>query len=124
MKSQKSRHSGRRSGRGSRRSNRTETRPAQSRPVKLTLWEKIKAFFTPKPKKPSTPESSTARSDSRPRSQSKPGKNGAERKIEQVEVTSPKLFVGNLSFAATETDLSELFNGVGSVRNAEVVTHK
>jgi RNA recognition motif-containing protein len=46
------------------------------------------------------------------------------RKPEPIEVTSPKLYVGNLSFEATETDLSELFSGVGSVRNAEIVTHK
>ncbi len=31
--------------------------------------------------------------------------------------------MGNLSYDATESDLFELFNGVGSVRNAEVVTN-
>ena len=41
-----------------------------------------------------------------------------------MEVTSPKLYVGNLSFDAGESDLSNLFNGVGVVRNAEVVTHR
>jgi RNA recognition motif-containing protein len=41
-----------------------------------------------------------------------------------VEVTSPKLYVGNLSFDATESDLTELFGGVGSVQNAEIVSHK
>jgi RNA recognition motif-containing protein len=46
------------------------------------------------------------------------------RKPEAVEVTSPKLYVGNLSFDATESDLFELFNGVGEVRNAEVVSNK
>jgi RNA recognition motif-containing protein len=46
------------------------------------------------------------------------------RKPELVEVTSPKLYVGNLSFDATESDLFDLFNGVGQVRNAEVVCHK
>lgn len=46
------------------------------------------------------------------------------RKPEAVEVTSPKLYVGNLSYDATESDLFELFKGVGSVQNAEVVTHK
>jgi hypothetical protein len=47
-----------------------------------------------------------------------------KRKPEAVEVTSPKLYVGNLSFDATESDLSELFNGVGSVKNVEIVTYK
>ena len=32
--------------------------------------------------------------------------------------------MGNLSFEATESDLFELFNGVGHVQNAEVVTYK
>ena len=45
-------------------------------------------------------------------------------KPEAIEVTSPRLYVGNLSFDATESDLFELFNGVGQVQNAEVVTYK
>jgi RNA recognition motif-containing protein len=45
-------------------------------------------------------------------------------KPESVEVTTPRLYVGNLSFEATESDLFELFNGVGQVQNAEVVTYK
>jgi len=46
------------------------------------------------------------------------------RKPEAVEVTTPKLYVGNLSFDATESDISELFNGVGAVKNVEIVTYK
>ena len=56
--------------------------------------------------------------------QSPAAKEKVSRKPELVEVTSPKLYVGNLSFDATESDLFELFNGVGQVRNAEVVCHK
>jgi RNA recognition motif-containing protein len=56
-------------------------------------------------------------------------RNGAQpprpvRKPEPVEVTSPRLYVGNLSFDATESDLFELFNGVGHVQSAEVVTYR
>ena len=47
-----------------------------------------------------------------------------QRKPEPVEVTSPRLYVGNLSFDATESDLFELFNGVGHVQNAEVVSYR
>jgi RNA recognition motif-containing protein len=32
--------------------------------------------------------------------------------------------VGNLSFDATESDLVELFNGVGIVQNAEIVSNR
>src|SRR5207245_9218456 len=46
------------------------------------------------------------------------------RKPERVEVTSPRLYVGNLSFDATESDLFELFNGVGHVQNAEIVSYR
>jgi len=46
------------------------------------------------------------------------------RKPERIEVTSPRLYVGNLSFDATESDLFELFNGVGHVQNAEVVSYR
>lgn len=46
------------------------------------------------------------------------------RKPELVEVTSSRLYVGNLSFDASESDLFELFNGVGLVRNVEVVMNR
>lgn len=39
------------------------------------------------------------------------------------EVTTERLYVGNLSYDATESDLVELFRGVGGVRNAEVVVN-
>ncbi len=37
------------------------------------------------------------------------------------EITSPKLYVGNLSYDAAESDLFDLFSKVGAVRNVEVV---
>lgn len=37
------------------------------------------------------------------------------------EVTGDRLYVGNLSYDASESDLFELFNGSGKVKNAEVV---
>ena len=39
-------------------------------------------------------------------------------------MTSARLYVGNLSFDAAESDLFELFAGVGSVTNAEIVSHR
>ena len=96
-----------------------------------TLWQKIVSIFSGK-KKPShsrpVPETFPTRSPeesgaSRPRPASA-GPARISRKPESVEVTSPRLYVGNLSFDATESDLSELFNGVGQVVTAEVVSHK
>jgi RNA recognition motif-containing protein len=46
------------------------------------------------------------------------------RKPEQVEVTSPRLYIGNLSFDATESDLFELFSGIGQVQNVELVSNR
>lgn len=40
-----------------------------------------------------------------------------------AEVTTERLYVGNLSYDASEGDLFELFNGVGKVQNAEVVVN-
>jgi RNA recognition motif-containing protein len=39
-------------------------------------------------------------------------------------VTSGRLYVGNLSYDTSESDLLELFSGVGEVRSAEVVYHR
>jgi hypothetical protein len=123
MKSQSTHYQGRRSRRGRRRRS-TSTRgatpatpaiPATPKP-KPTLWQRIIAFFTGSPgKTPIQGEKAVA---------SAPTKEKVSRKPELVEVTSPKLYVGNLSFDATESDLFELFNGVGQVRNAEVVCHR
>jgi RNA recognition motif-containing protein len=46
------------------------------------------------------------------------------RKPERIEVTTPRVYVGNLSFDATESDLLELFAGVGSVQNVEIVSNR
>ena len=120
------------SGRGSRRPRgggsrrRGDDRPYRQRhstpkaPVKKSLWDKFLALFTdgnpPIAKAPHQRPNGSQQSDS-PRSVS-------TRKPESVEVTTPRLYVGNLSFEATESDLFELFNGVGQVQNAEVVTYK
>jgi RNA recognition motif-containing protein len=86
-------------------------------PEKKSLWQRFMALFS---------------NGKRPSQRFEPARNGAQpvqpprppRKPESVEVTSPRLYVGNLSFDASESDLFELFNGVGQVQNAEVVTYK
>jgi RNA recognition motif-containing protein len=124
MKSQDSRNSGRRSGRGSRRSSsrpRYEKRAAAPTPAKLTVWQWVKKLFGggSKPAIDGRSAGPSKNANGEVRSQSR-----QTRKPEVVEVTSPKLYVGNLSFEATESDLFELFKGVGAVRNAEIVTNK
>jgi len=119
---------GRRQRGGSRRrggNNRSYQNAPSRAPVKKSLLQRFMDFFTGGGKpaaKPVQPQ---------PQSQH-PRENGSQpqqtqrtsRKPEAVEVTTPRLYVGNLSFDATESDLFELFNGVGAVQNAEVVTYR
>ena len=111
--------SGRRSRRsrgGGRRRGNQERFRGQQEPVKAqkkTFWQRVAAFFGNGGEKKSTPQPRNGAQPSRP-----------ARKPERVEVTSPRLYVGNLSFDATESDLFELFNGVGHVQNAEVVSYR
>jgi len=125
----------------------SEQRQQSATAQKPTFLQKIMGFFGFGPKKktypayeggskPTKQAGSTSNSDryekadsssrntprSEPRSQATPSR--PVRKPEAVEVSSPKLYVGNLSFDATESDLTELFNGVGAVRTVEIVTYR
>jgi hypothetical protein len=53
----------------------------------------------------------------KPRQRSGEGRIGGD----PSSVESARVYVGNLSYDATEQDLQELFKGIGSVRNVEVV---
>ena len=126
MRPNDSRGQGRRPGRGPRRSSRPRndaSRTTQTPPAKKTFWQKLVSFFRPTPSTTNgTPQSSTTsapRKEQREEREQRPS-----RKPEAVEVTSPKLYVGNLSYDATESDLFELFKGVGLVKSAEIVSHK
>lgn len=45
----------------------------------------------------------------------------SSRPVEVVEVLTPKLYIGNLSYQTSESDLFDLFSQVGSVGNVEIV---
>jgi hypothetical protein len=104
------------------------TAPARQQPaVKLSFWQKLVALFTGKPKTASSPRTTQAPSQNGHRRFESPEAKAAPRtarKPEMVEVSSPKIYVGNLSFDAVESDLFDLFNGVGQVQNAEIVSNK
>jgi len=147
MNENRTERSGRRRRGGRRRSSnrrdepRGDNRPASaSAPAasKPTLWQKIVAFFTGKSKsngsssttqparkypayEPRKPRFEDGESSS-PETAERPTR--PARKPEAVEVTTAKLYVGNLSFDAGESDLLELFNGVGKVQSAEIVAHR
>lgn len=132
MRSQDSRGgSGRRSGRGQRRSSsrshdrndRPDNRAPQRPPARKSFWQKLLSFFK-SDAKPAGNGSRTAYPPYKGGNGNARSDNPPARKIELLEVTTPKLYIGNLSFSATESDLEDLFNGVGIVRNAEIATHK
>jgi hypothetical protein len=98
--------------RGDRRAR--HSREAAKTPRK-TFWQRLAALFGNGKRTGKPAPASRNGSQPQPRTGRKP---------EAVEVTSPRLYVGNLSFDATESDLFELFNGVGHVQNAEVVSYR
>src|ERR1700726_5026155 len=124
MKSQSMHYSGRRSRRGRRKRSGRGEAPIATKP-KFTFWQRGIAFFKGKgPQKTAPPTTTAATKPAERQGQNGATKEKISRKPELVEVTSPKLYVGNLSFDASESDLFNLFNGVGQVKNAEVVCHK
>lgn len=100
------------------RGRRTTHRPRGPRAVQPapTFWQKIIAFFTGRRARGTGGNSPARQNGTRP--------HGGAGRPETVEVSTPKLYVGNLSYEVVEGDLFELFNGVGTVRAAEIVTHK
>lgn len=104
------------------------------KPQKKTLWQKVLSIFGGKPAAKTHTESNgrTRIQPERQERQDRPARSerprnerpSGFRSPELVEVTSPRIYVGNLSFDATESDLFELFNGVGVVQTVEVVSNK
>lgn len=125
MRSNSTNASGRRSRRHPRRRSdrRDSNTPATAK--KTTWWQKLISIFSGSPKK-SQPTSQPTRERERERDRDRDftPTQRVSRKPEVVDVTTPRLYVGNLSFDATESDLTELFNGVGQVVTAEVVSHR
>ena len=69
-----------------------------------------------------TPAPAPAREERAPREERQ------RRGPERGDVSSARIYLGNLSYDTTEEDLKDLFKGVGTVRNVEIVynrrTHK
>ncbi|HWY39833.1 MAG TPA: RNA-binding protein [Chthoniobacterales bacterium] len=110
-------------GRSRRRGGRERSQEQRAQaPKQKTFWQRIVAFFGGNggsQRKPTIQSRNGQQQDQPQQQQPRP-----QRKPESVEVTSPRLYVGNLSFDATESDLFNLFNGVGHVQNAEVVSYR
>lgn len=116
------------------------------KPGPKTLWEKILNIFglykepvrPPRPAKkesvrfeegpPREVKSNTRNARQGDREPREPREPRERRSPEKTEVGSQRIYLGNLSYDASEEDLKDLFKGVGTVRNVEIVynrrTHK
>jgi len=76
-----------------------------------------------KPLRSSSPSTSSSRPDFKeraPRADRPPREDKPKTPIVPQEIVSPKLYVGNLAYEASESDLFDLFSKVGAVKNVEV----
>ncbi len=122
--------------RGGNSNNRNRNRNRNSsgrrrRQPKQTGWQKFLSKITfgllgkPKPpkRKPGRkPEAQTSRPVRNNALKDTPAGEKKQRR-NRTEVTSGRLYVGNLSYDTTEVELEELFRGIGNVLSAEVVTN-
>lgn len=109
--------------------------PRRPKPAPLTLWQKILkvlGLYDPnKPPKRTTPsrvQQPPAAGGSRKSDGAKPGPERKSRtrnaRASQKPVETNRLYVGNLSFDASEKDLEELFKGAGTVDTVEIVYNR
>lgn len=124
--------------------NRTPRTSRPPKPLKLTLWQKIlKAiglFDEDKVRKQqrevtrNTSENKPARepkTNTRTATNRTSGGNNDQKRSrapQPVDVDSARLYIGNLSYDASEYDIEDLFKGVGTVKKVELIynrnTHK
>ncbi len=96
-----------------------------------SLLQKILGFFglgksksKARPQADRGPSAGPRSTNDNPRPQREPRqRREAPPSVNPGDITTDRLYVGNLSYDATESDLFELFNGVGAVKNAEVVVN-
>jgi hypothetical protein len=94
-------------------------------------------FEGPRPERGPKPEKQAPRSNTRDARQGGEGRPAGEprpprepraprerREPTLTDVESTRLYIGNLSYDATESDIEELFKGIGPVRSVEVVYNK
>lgn len=134
MQSRHSNSNPRRRNAGRRSRNTSSPRSGDAYPVRREprkpagFWDKVKNFFGITPQSPPAPSNGHPRREEkraeRPPRESRPREPRPPRKPEAVEVTTPRLYVGNLSYDAAESDLFELFSGVGTVANVEIIANK
>ena len=119
------------------RSSQTQSVSSGSSSQKPGLWQRILAFISPAGARKndsrntrdtafhSTPASSQLGKKAGRRSSSRQQARAGRplQKPETVDVSTSRLYVGNLAFQATPADLTELFKPVGEVKSVEIISH-
>lgn len=94
-------------------------------PAKLSLWQRFLSIFGIRPAK-----AKTAVKEKPPvRTNIRVAREKQERtSVPKQAVSNRRLYVGNLSYEATESDLEDVFKGIGEVNSVEIIynprTHK
>tara|TARA_B100000925_G_scaffold76875_1_gene54272 strand:- start:1217 stop:2083 length:867 start_codon:yes stop_codon:yes gene_type:complete len=108
--------------------NRSRNRSRRRQAPKPTTWQKFLQLVSfgklGQPKRRSRKKQQTKQRTSASNKASRQrSDNSNTRRRQRIEVTSGRLYVGNLTYATTEEELEELFRGFGTVISAEVVTN-
>lgn len=95
-------------------------------PAKLSLWQRFLGLFGIRPAK-----NKPAAKNDKPaaKTNTRVARNRQERvSAPKQPVSNRRLYVGNLSYEATESDLEDVFKGIGEVNSVEIIynprTHK
>ncbi|MEI6606684.1 MAG: hypothetical protein WCP35_15355 [Verrucomicrobiota bacterium] len=106
----------------------TARSPRQPEPVKPALDTKVKSNTRNVRSGDTEPDASGDRRRERnqDRGQDRGGARGGERSRggDRSSVESARVYVGNLSYDVSESDLQDLFKGIGGVRNVEIVYNR
>lgn len=121
---------GNRSGGGNRNNrnrNRNRNRSRRRPAPKPTAWQKFLQLISfgklGQPKRKPRRKQQPQKKATAPAATNTPKPDNTKRRRQRNEVTSGRLYVGNLAYATTEEELEGLFRGFGTVMSAEVVTN-
>ena len=94
----------------------------------LTWWQKLLKFFgidvTKKSKGKPQGQTNKPASKKAPSKTRGPKKEKSFQPTNTDELSTKRLYVGNLSYEATEFELEDLFKGIGPVREVEVIYNR
>jgi len=117
------------------KNNRNYKKP-EPKPLVLTGWQKFLKIFglfnEEKARKKQQINTRTPQRKFENKSGSKPNGNKpnntrgtkSRRAPEKIPVETPRLYVGNLSYDASDSDIEELFKGIGNVKNVEIIYNR